>query len=388
MTFFQRTGRARFRPPTATALLLTVLSALVGTSAHAADRLKLIPDDDVPMLHPAQLMALQSPRVDVLGITIVSGSTWRDENVAHALRMLEIIGRPEVPVVPGSAFPLVNTEKETERWESLFGKLVFKGPWMKQWVEDTVQTAPNYHAHDVVPDLPEGNPSLEASDEIAANFLIRKVREFPGEVTIIATGPLTNLALAQRLDPEFAATAKQLIYMGGSINPRQMRDSVSAAQFAREFINTPRLEFNFRWDPEAASITLRAPWKKITMIPVDPSTATELTPKLVERMSAAGTPLSKAFQDHLETGFPLWDEIAAAVWLDPSIITKSSQLYVDVDTSFSAGYGQTLSWSEHYQPGLGERLQTVVRAIDVDRLEDMMVELMNRPLQRRTSEQP
>ena len=209
-----------------------------------------------------------------------------------------------------------------------------------------------------------------------------------GFASMFCIVPITNLALAQRLDPEFAATAKQLIYMGGSINPRQIRDSVSAAQFAREFVNTPRLEFNFRWDPEAASITLRAPWKKITMIPVDPSTATELTPKLVKRMSAAGTPLSKAFKDHQETGFPLWDEIATAVWLDPSIITKSSQLYVDVDTSFSAGYGQTLSWSEHYQPGLGEQLQTVVREIDVERLENMMVELMNRPLQRRTSEQP
>ena len=96
--------------------------------------------------------------------------------------------------------------------------------------------------------------STEAADEIAANFLIRKVREFPGEVTIIAMGPLTNLALAQRLEPEFAKLAKQLIYMGGSLNPQKSLDSVAAEQFSREFVHTPRREFNIRFDPEAAAI--------------------------------------------------------------------------------------------------------------------------------------
>ncbi|KAK0357995.1 hypothetical protein LTR94_037119, partial [Friedmanniomyces endolithicus] len=80
------------------------------------------------------------------------------------------------------------------------------------------------------------------------------VRRYPGEVTIIEGGPMTNLALAQRLDPAFAGLARELVYMGGSLNPQRVRDDRSARDFAREFVNTPRREFNIRFDPEAASI--------------------------------------------------------------------------------------------------------------------------------------
>lgn len=120
--------------------------------------------------------------------------------------------------------------------------------------------------------------------------MIDMVHRYPHQVSIIATGPLTNLALAQRLDPEFASLAKELVYMGGSLNPRQTRPDEVAHQFAREFLNTPRREFNIRFDPEGASIALRAPWAKITMIPVDPSTDTELTPALLKRLAALTRP--------------------------------------------------------------------------------------------------
>jgi inosine-uridine nucleoside N-ribohydrolase len=294
--------------------------------------------------------------------------------------MLEIVGRPDIPVVPGAIFPLLNTQEGTKRWEALHGKLVYKGAWMDEsWPEGTLQSQPLYHAYSVVPKLPEGDPQLKASNEIAANFLIRKVREFPGQVTIIATGPLTNIALAASLDPDFAANAKELIYMGGSLNPQQRRDSLSAQQFGREFANTPRLEFNIRWDPEAARIALRQPWKRITMIPVDPSTATELTAELRKAMTASTTPLAGFLKRFTETGFPLWDEIAVAVWLDPTLITRADTLSVDFDTEFGAGYGNTLSWPAGKGPGLGERPQTVVREIDVPRFERLFADLMKGP---------
>jgi inosine-uridine nucleoside N-ribohydrolase len=352
-----------------------LLLALGALPAQSAGSRKVILDDDGFGI--AQWMVLQAPDTDVLGVTIVSGNAWRDENVAHALRSLEIVGRTEVPVVPGATFPLINTEKATELWEAQYGKLVWKGAWMKRWVEDTSQSLPAYHAPDVVPDLPEGNPSTKPSAEIAANFLIRKVREFPGQVSIVATGPLTNLALAQRLDPQFAGLAKELVYMGGSLNPHRQLTSTSAQQFAREFVNSPRREFNFRFDPEAARITLRAPWKRIVMVPVDPATATELTPALLSRMSAADTPLAGALKKR-ETGFPLWDELAAAVWLNPALIAKSVSLFVDADTEPGAGYGDTLSWAPGYEPGLGEQRETVVQEVNVRALEQLMAELMTR----------
>jgi inosine-uridine nucleoside N-ribohydrolase len=364
-------------PPIAALLCGLGLGLLMFAQVHAGEPRRVILDDDLDGFHPAQLMALQAPDVEVLGITIVSGNAWRDEEVAHALRMLEIVGRSDIPVVPGAVYPLVNTEKATERWEALYGKLVWKGAWMKQWVEPTQQSAPRYHAPDVVADLPEGRPVTKASSEIAANFLIRKVHEFPGQVSIIATGPLTNLALAQRLDPEFASLAKELVYMGGSLAPRRRLDSVSAKQFAREFVNSPRREFNFRWDPEAASIALRAPWKKIVMLPADPSTATELTPALLKRMTAVDTPLTRVLR-HNEPGFPLWDELAVAVWLDPALIARAETLFIDVDTQFGAAYGDTLSWTPGYEPGLGEQRETVVREVDVPGVEKLLVRLMTR----------
>lgn len=78
----------------------------------------------------------------------------------------------------------------------------------------------------------------------------------------------------------------------------------------------------------------------------------------------------------MENGFPLWDEIAAGVWLDRAIVTQQSQLYVDADTQFGPGYGDTLSWSEYYQPSLGERKADVVMAIDPERLYALIARLM------------
>jgi inosine-uridine nucleoside N-ribohydrolase len=379
---------ARLRLRLMPLLLVFALGGLVcgGAAAQAGASRKVIVDDDITGVRSSAMLAIQSPGVELLGITIVSGSVWRDEGVAHALRMLEIVGRTDVPVVPGATFPLVNTELATRRWEALYGKLVYKGAWMdRKWPDGTLQSQPLYHAHDHVPDLPEGNPTIRAAAEIAANFLIRKVREFPGQVTIIATGPLSNLALAQRLDPQFAANAKELVIMGGSFNPQRKLASLSAQQFGREYLNTPRLEFNFRWDPEAASIALRAPWRRIVMVPVDPSTATELTPELMGAMTRAGTPLAQSVKRFSETGFPLWDEIATAVWLNPSLITTADELAVDVDTSFSAGYGNTLSWPKGEGPGLGERPVIVVREVDVKGLERLMIDLTNRSTPRPNS---
>nr|WP_242010543.1 nucleoside hydrolase [Acetobacter musti] len=358
-------------------LCLSVSGVAAGVSAAAEPARKVIVDDDGFGL--AQWMLLQAPGVDVLGIAVVSGDVWRDEGVAQALRGVEIAHRTDVPVLKGAVYPLLNSEKLTDRWEALYGKLVWKGAWMKQWVEPTAQGLLSYHAPDVVPDLPEGNPVTKASDESAVLFMIRKVHEFPGQVTIIATGPMTDLALAQRIDPSFAGLAKELVYMGGSLNPQQVRGDNAAAEFAREFANSPRREFNFRFDPEAASIVFRAPWKRIVSVPVDPSTATEVTPELLRRLAAANPAFADAVK-RKQPGFPLWDEIAAAVWLDPKLITKSEELYVDVNSQFGAGYGDMLSWRPGYQPDMDEQKEVVVRSVDVPRLEQKIVDLLSRKL--------
>lgn len=356
-----------------TALVFSLL--LIAGQAHAGDaRRKVIIDDDGFAL--MQLMLLESPDVQVLGLTTVSGNVWANRVTAMALRGLELAGRTDVPVAEGATFPLVNSEAATERWEALYGKMVWKGAWMKQWVESTQQGTPTYHGPSDPVDLAWGNPTTKPTGEIAANFLIRMVHQYPGEITIVACGPMTNLALAQRLDPQFASLARELVYMGGSLNPRQVLQGRSADDFAREFVNNPRREFNIRWDPEAASIVSRSPWRSITVVPVDPSTATQLTGDLRARLAAKASPGVARLIGTIEPGFPLWDEIAAAVWLDPGLVTQRERLYVDYDKEFGPTYGDLLSWREAYRPGLGEQPATVVRAIDARGMEALMLRLL------------
>ncbi|WP_242121772.1 nucleoside hydrolase [Sphingomonas lacusdianchii] len=352
--------------------LLALLAATMPAQAQQARRLVIIDDEGFGLAH---VMLLDAPDVEVLGITTVSGNVWANRATAMALKGVERMAR-NVPVVQGATYPLVNSEVLTERWEALYGKLTWKGAWMKQWVEPTQQSTPPYHGPDDPVDLPGGNPTTRPSPEIAANFMLRMVREHPAQVTIIAMGPLTNLALAQRLDPAFARLAKELVYMGGSLNPRQVLSSVSATQFAREFVHSPRREFNARFDPEAASIVSRSPWRRITVVPTDPSTATELTPALIARLRAVSPPAVAAWIGAMEPGFPLWDEIAAGIWLDPSLVTSRDTAFVDYDTQFGPNYGDMLSWSAGYQPGIGEQRAEIVRTIDPAGLEALMLRLL------------
>lgn len=359
--------------------LLLAAAALAGPHARAqaekspaAEKI-IIDDEGFSLMH---MMLLNAPGVEVLGLTSVSGNLWSPRGAAMQLRGLEVMGRTDVPVAQGAVYPLVNTEKGTERWEALYGKLTWKGAWMKQWAEPTQQSTPPYYGPNDLTDLPWGAPTTKASPEMAALFMIRMVHQYPGQITIVEGGPMTNLALAQRLDPEFAGLAKGLVYMGGSFNPHRVLDDRSAVEFAREFANSPRREFNIRFDPEAASIVSRAPWKKITVVPADPSTATQLSRKLLDRTAKAASPALGKLIAGLEPGFPLWDEIAAAVFLDPAIVTGKEDLYVDYDTQFGAAYGDTLSWREHYQPGLGEVKASVVLSVDPRKLEDLIVRVV------------
>jgi purine nucleosidase len=309
--------------------------------------------------------------VEVLGITIPSGDGWRDEEVSHTLRLLEIARRTEVPVYAGAVYPLIQTQELVKRWESLYGKLFYNGAWTEKWpAEGAVRRSP-YHADPYfVPESPAGTPKLKAAPGTAAEFLIHKVHEFPGQVTIIAAGPLTNLALAARLDPQFASLAKELVFMGGSYNP-----VASDNAFALEYSNNPRREFNMRWDPEAAHIVLHEPWKHITQVPIDPTTRTFFKPEYIKEVATGKAPFD-AYLGQFGQSFPMWDELAVGVWLDSSIITRSKTLRVDVSTTFGPNYGDSLSWTETDAPGLGEQSALVVFEVNVPRFERMALDLL------------
>ena len=251
---------------------------MIASGASAQTRRKVIINQDCsgPGGSNMQTLAtlIQSPQVEVLGVTIVTGNQWRDEEVVHALRLLEVLGRTDIPVVPGAVFPLVRTREEAQLWQERYGKAGYAGAWDSRW----------YHEPFVVPPPKEGPPTTKASTEDAAHFLIRMVHKYPHEVTIYEGGPMTNLALALRIDPQFAELAQELVFMGGSLNP---------ATDNPEFVNTPRHEFNFWMDPEAADAVLHANWRKITCTPVDISIRTRLTQAMVDEIAKAGTPLAQ-----------------------------------------------------------------------------------------------
>src|SRR5215472_10333562 len=318
--------------------MLLSMSFLSALSQPAAEKRKIIIDQDAagPAGTDQQsiLLLIQSPRAQVLGITVVTGDAWLREEVAHTLRMLEIVGRTDIPVVPGAEYPLVRRKDETELWEQQYGSVSWLGAW----------TPRLYHPSDQLGDMPEGIPKTQPANEDAAHFLIRMVHKFPNQITIYEGGPMTNLALAVSADPEFAGLAKELVFMGASLSPLTSDP---------EFVNTPRREFNLWFDPEAAHIVLQAGWRKIVCTPVDISVKTRLTQELLNQIKAGTSPPARYVGQYgrLRGEYNyLWDELAAAAWLDPSLITKKDTRFMDTDLTRGAEYGNTLTWSEIDRP--------------------------------------
>lgn len=342
---------------------------LVGTclTSSAQEKRKIIIDQDAAgpagTDQQSMLLLIQSPQTEVVGITVVTGDQWLHEEVAHTLRMLELIGRTDIPVVAGAEYPLVRSQQETELWEEQYGSVAWLGAWTPRF----------YHPHDQLGEMPEGVPTAKPAEEDAAHFLLRIVHKFPNQVTIYEGGPMTNLALAMSLDPEFVGLAKELVFMGASLNPRTDNP---------EFVNTPTREFNLWFDPEAAHIVLRAPWKKIICTPVDISVKTRLTSDLIDRIKAADSPAARYIGKYarLRGNYNyLWDELAAAAWLDPTLITKKETLFMDVDLDRGAGYGNTLSWTEHDKPKTEVQPIEVQDDLDLGKFYKMFVDLLTAP---------
>jgi purine nucleosidase len=354
-------------PKFPSSIVLGAVVLLTSLLSQSQVRRKIIIDQDAAgpagTDQQAILLLIQSPQTEVLGITVVTGDAWLTEEVAHTLRMLELIGRTDIPVVPGAEYPLVRTKEETEQWEQRYGSVAWLGAW----------TPRVYHAPRDLGPMPEGKPTTKAADEDAAHFLVRMVRKYPHEVTIYAGGPMTNLALAMTIDPEFASLAQELVFMGASLNP-QTNDP--------EFANTPRHEFNLWFDPEAAHVVLRAPWKRIVCTPVDISLKTRMTAELIAKVKAGNSPAAQYIGKYARLYGAynyLWDEVTSAAWLDPTLITKKETRYMDVNLDRGPGYGDTLTWSDRDKPKRAVQMVEVQVDLDTDRFYKMFVELLTGP---------
>lgn len=260
----------------------------------------------------ALLLAMRSPELKIEAITPVAGNVPLELSLPNALRMVEIAGRTDIPVAVGAKAPLLR-------------RLV---------------TAAYAHGENGLGGAVFPEPKIKPVAEPAAKFISQIVRKYPGEVTLITIGPLTNIATALNMDSELPRIVKSLVMMGGSLSGGNI---------------TPAAEFNVYVDPEAARIVFQSAIP-ITMVGLDVTRKTSLTDEHVRILEAGQNPVSQAaakiarnaINHNREQGFlvgpNMHDSLAVAGFLEPSLL-KFQDYYVDVETTGELTAGETLGYS-------------------------------------------
>ncbi len=338
--------------------LIAALLACAGGIAHAAPApVSVFFDND--FLGPGQsniqalVPLIRDPKVKLVGVGVVTGDAWMEEETQHTLRFLEIAGRGDIPVARGAEMPIIRTQSEMKAWETRYGAIPWKGAW------NAPRPGRTYHPEDprLVPPMPEGPPTTKAVAEDAAHLLIRLVHANPGEIMIVTAGPLTDIALAVRLDPDLPKLAREIVIEGGGLD----------MQRARVTGNTDyATDFNFLFDPEAAHIVLTAPWQRVTVLS-NVTGSTKMTDALKAKIAGSGTPVARYFGAYAKVGQPLWDELTTAVAVDRSLVTGELVAKMDVDLLPGPAYGGAQIWKDEFAPHMGEQTVHIVQSVDVDR---------------------
>jgi inosine-uridine nucleoside N-ribohydrolase len=330
--------------------------------ANEVKRQKIILDTDFGFMNDdctTALFAMQSPVLDLLGISVVAGNYSLQQGVADALRIFELVGRPDMPVYSGAQFPLIHERStyEDQVW----------GGWAK--------LAP--------PEYMMGPPAKKVEAAHSVNFIVDTVRANPGEVIIAAIGPLTNVAMAIRLAPDIIHKIKSLVIMGGAIGVLPNGHGNV----------TPSAEFNFWVDPEAASMVLHADIPKI-LVPLNIARKMRFSEADFKRIIAVDNPVTRLFKNFLGQYFlnpeidakkprlyyALLDQITIAAIIQPDVVTMKT-LTVDVDITKGLAYGTSygymkglyISGKDEYPLDNSLPAIEVVTDIDVARFLDLYI---------------
>ena len=259
----------------------------------------------------AIFLALRSPELHVEAVTPVSGNVPLSFTLPNALRLLEIAGRQEIPVAAGAAVPLVR-------------RLV---------------TAAYVHGNNGLGGVEFPEPKIKPVAENATDLIRRIVRENPGEITIVAVGPLTNIATVLKVDPAIAPMIKSFVLMGGALSGGNI---------------TPAAEFNFYVDPEAARIVFDS-GVPITMVGLDVTNKVLLHESQVRVLEAAQNPVSQAAGKIMratmsrikptndETVVAMHDPLTIASLIDPSVVTLKDY-YVQIETTGEMTAGMSVGY--------------------------------------------
>ena len=312
----------------------------------------------------AMILLAKSPKTDLLGVTVVLGNTWVETGTASAIRQLEGAGIKDVPVFMGVNAPVREDRfryiaEEKSRFgrgaDSHMGAAGYDRP--VSW-QDAYRK--NYGAE----------PELRPMKQSAPDFIIQTVRARPHEVTIVSIGSGANLAAALRKDPEIAPLVKRVVYMAGS--------------FFQQGNVMPYAEFNVWIDPEAMQAAFRAPFGAQVIVPLDACEKIHITrdrffqmQKMVKNPVFADliakhwmTPL---FKDKGQFNDYIWDVLAAAAAIDPSVITEEVTYPVDVDAVYGPCHGATMAFKG--QGPDGTQKARIVLTVDEEKVWNMIFDL-------------
>ncbi len=268
----------------------------------------------------ALVMLVRSPeKVQLSAVTAVSGNVWASETAQYVTEILGLLGNPELRPSVGAQMPLVHSA-DLAKLES---PLEFQGAFASP-----MKLAPLASRH-------------------AIDAMVTAVEHDPGRITILALGPMTNVAMLIRLHPDLETRIQRIVFMGGNVH---VPGNASAAA-----------EFNFWFDPEAAQIVMRSRIPEKVMFPLDICNRAVLNKARFDEIVAAKTPITERYNEDYGRRYPgfvknpkatgyLWDELAAAWLLDTGFVTKSETSWLDVDTRFGKTYGATVPLDRKLAP--------------------------------------
>ncbi|MYN27949.1 nucleoside hydrolase [Duganella levis] len=358
-----------------TAGLLALCAAIQCTAASIP---KIIIDSDFGTLNDdGQLLAIAAQlqargRVEILGLTLVSGNKWLRQESAEALKAVERLGiEQRVGVYAGANYALSHDLPtilaEQQRHPGGDGYL---GAWNKPEPRTDAELASP-------PDGFASHTTLRAQS--AADFIANSIRQHPGEVTLLAIGPLTNIALAVRQHPDIVPLIGQIIYMGGA--------------FEVPGNTTRTAEFNWWFDPEAAREVLRLPVRHV-IFPLDVTDTVKIDKQVYDRvvngaakdgaiahlfrqLNGYGYDGKNGFETNPSYSTDVWDTLTLAYLMDAGYATATARRWVDVDTTVGANNGHSIAYATA-QPGLQPAV--IVQRFDNQRFFDFYVDGLTAPV--------
>ncbi|NDV00526.1 nucleoside hydrolase [Pseudoroseicyclus tamaricis] len=291
--------------------------------------------------------ALRHPELEPVGFTCVFGNTDVDIATTNTLRILELAGRPELPVAMGAARSLL--------W-----------PYTRE--------ADFVHGSNGLGDVELPEPAAKAVDEHAADFIIRMVKEAPGEIALCPVGPMTNIGLALAKAPEIAGLVKEIVVMGSTL-----------AHPGIHGVARPMVDANFHNDPEAAHILMQSS-APITLVGMDATMTTLMSREMMDDIRANGTEAGRVLMEITEfyvrsyeqmhpgiAGCPLHDPLAVAACHAPDLLTRE-RLRIDIELSGALTRGQAIP--DRRPMGLERANCEVATGVDAPRFEAMFHETM------------